>query len=154
MSGGWALEIAGEHRFSAPREEVWGALLDPRAVQAALPGCDRVESLDGGTYRVSMVVGIVALRGTYTGTVRVTDPRRPDSYRLAIAGAGSTGSLQADAVLTLTSDGAATRVAYSGDLKAQGAIARLGPRVLGGTAKLMIGQFMKAMEGQLARRAP
>ena len=34
------MEISGEHRFDAPRAAVWEALLDPAALQAALPGCE------------------------------------------------------------------------------------------------------------------
>ena len=45
-----------------------------------------------------------------------------------------------------------TLVMYHGDVRAQGAIARLGSRLLGGAAKLMIGQFMKGMEKQVEQR--
>jgi carbon monoxide dehydrogenase subunit G len=38
-------------------------------------------------------------------------------------------------------------------VKAQGAIARLGSRLLAGSAKLMVGQFMKAMEKQVEARS-
>jgi carbon monoxide dehydrogenase subunit G len=37
-------------------------------------------------------------------------------------------------------------------VKAQGALARLGSRLLGGAAKLMAGQFFKAMEQQVKER--
>ena len=31
------MEISGEHRFSAGRQAVWQALLDPKALQASMP---------------------------------------------------------------------------------------------------------------------
>ena len=117
-----------------------------------MPGCERLDPAGRDIYRVELAVGITTMRGTYSGTVQVADRKQPDSYRLLLSGNGLAGSLQGDSLMTLTDDAGGTRVSYSGDLKAQGAIARLGPRVLGGTAKLMIGQFMKAMERQVALR--
>ncbi len=146
------MEITGEYHFDAQREVVWEVLLDPKALQACMPGCERLDPAGHDTYRVTMAVGIVTMRGTYSGNVQVTDRKPPDSYRLLVSGTGMPGRLQGDSVMTLTEDAGGTRVTYSGDLRAQGAIARLGPRVLGGTAKLMIGQFMKAMERQVALR--
>ena len=51
--------------------------------------------------------------------------------------------------MTLSDEPGGTLVRYTGEVKAQGAIARLGSRLLGGAAKLMIGQFMKGMEKQI-----
>ena len=67
-------------------------------------------------------------------------------------GNGKPGSVQGDAALILSDDGPGTLVRYTGEVKAQGAIARLGSRLLTGAAKLMIGQFMKAMERQVEAR--
>ncbi len=146
------MEISGDYHFDAPRGVVWEALLDPAVLQACIPGCERLEPTGDDTYRVTMAVGIMTMRGTYSGSVQVTERKPEDSYRLHASGAGARGSLQGDSLITLTGDPGGTRVTYSGDLKAQGGIARLGPRVLGGTAKLMIGQFMKAMERQVDLR--
>ena len=68
---------------------------------------------------------------------------------LAIVVAVEKASPFGDAVLTLTDKGAGTLVTYVGEVKAQGAIARLGSRLLSGAAKLMVGQFMKLMEKQV-----
>lgn len=146
------MEISGEHRFQAPRSAVWGALLDPQALQASMPGCERFEPTGPETYDITIKVGIAAIKGTYSGTVKVTDRNPQDSYRLAVTGSGKPGSVQGDATMTLTDDGPGTLVRYKGDVKAQGAIARLGSRLLGGAAKLMIGQFFKAMEKQVEQR--
>jgi len=146
------MEISGEHRFAAPRTAVYQALLDPKALQAAMPGCERFEEVGPSSYDLTIKVGIAAIKGTYSGNVKVADPVENESYRLIVNGSGKPGSVQGDATLTLTDDGAGTLVRYAGDVKAQGAIARLGSRLLGGAAKLMIGQFMKAMEKQVQAR--
>ena len=148
------MEISGEHRFDAPRAAVWEALLDPAALQAALPGCEAFEAKGGDSYDITMKVGIAAIKGTYAGNVRVADQQPQDSYRLLVSGGGKPGKVEGDAVMTLADDGAGTLVRYSADVKAQGAIARLGSRLIGGAAKLLAGQFFKAMEKQVEQRAP
>lgn len=148
------MEISGEHRFAAPRSVVYEALLDPKALQASMPGCEKFEEVGPASYDLTIKVGISAIRGTYSGNVRVAEPVEGESYRLLVTGSGKPGSVQGDAAMVLTDDGNATLVKYTGDVKAQGAIARMGSRLLGGAAKLMIGQFFKGMEKQIEQRTP
>jgi carbon monoxide dehydrogenase subunit G len=148
-----AVEVSGEHRFKAPRSVVWEALLDPAALQAAIPGCERFEEVGPDSYDLTIKVGIAAIKGTYSGNVKVADRTPEESYRLIVTGSGKPGSVQGDAVMSLIDDGAGgTIVRYRADVKAQGAIARLGSRLLAGSAKLMIGQFFKGMEKQVEQR--
>jgi carbon monoxide dehydrogenase subunit G len=149
------MEVTGEHRFAAPRDVVWDAMLDPESLRASMPGCEEMTPDGEDVYHVVVRVGISAIKGTYRGKVSVIEQQPPDSYRLVVAGRGSPGAVQGDATMTLTDqhDGG-TLVTYHGDVRAQGAIARLGSRLLGGAAKLMIGQFMKAMEKQVEARTP
>ena len=148
------MEVTGEHRFAAPRDVVWDAMLDPASLRASMPGCEEMTPDGEDVYHVIVRVGISAIKGTYRGKVTVIDQEPPRSYRLVVAGRGSPGAVQGDATMTLSDDGAGTLVTYRGDVRAQGAIARLGSRLLGGAAKLMIGQFMKAMEKQVDARTP
>ncbi len=146
------MEVKGEHRFAAPRPVVWELLLDPAALKAALPGCERFVEVGPRSYDLTLKVGLTAIKGTFTGNVQIQDPRPQDSYRLVVKGSGLPGSVQGDALMALSDDGAHTLVSYTGDVRAQGAIARLGSRLLGGAAKLMIGQFFKGMERQVSQR--
>lgn len=114
-----------------------------------MPGCERFEEVGPDSYDLTIKVGISAIKGTYSGNVKVQDVNPESSYRLAVAGSGKPGSVQGGANMVLSADGTGTLVRYTGEVKAQGAIARLGSRLLGGAAKLMIGQFFKAMEKQL-----
>jgi len=146
------VEISGEHRFNAPRAVVYQAMLDPNALQASMPGCERFDEVGPQSYDLTIRVGIAAIKGTYTGNVQVKDPVEDRSYRLVVGGSGKPGSVQGDAAMVLSDDGSGTLVKYTGEVKAQGAIARMGSRLLGGAAKLMIGQFFKGMEKQVEQR--
>lgn len=146
------MDISGEHRFDAARHVVWASLLDPVALRTSMPGCERFEQVGPESYDLTIKVGIAAITGTYSGNVSVADKVPETSYRLIVSGRGKPGSIQGSASMVLTDDGRGTLVKYSGDVKAQGAIARLGSRLLGGAANLLIGQFFKAMEKQMAER--
>jgi carbon monoxide dehydrogenase subunit G len=143
------MEISGDHHFKAPRELVYQMMLEPDVLRAALPGCESFTEIAPGSYDLVIKVGMAAIKGTYSGNVRVQDRVEYQSYRLVVSGSGKPGSVQGDAVMALSDEPGGTLVKYTGDVKAQGAIARMGSRILGGAARLMIGQFMKAMEKQI-----
>ena len=143
------MEISGNRVFDAPQSAVWEKLLDPAAIRRAIPGCEAMDATGPDTYDLTIKVGIAAIKGTYSGTVEVRDQKPEESYRLVVSGSGKPGSVQGDALLSLSEQDGKTTVTYQGDVKAQGVIARMGSRLLGGAAKLLIGQFMDGMEKQL-----
>ncbi len=132
---------------------VWALLLDPEALRAAIPGCERFEDVGPESYDITIKVGIAGTNGTYSGNVSVADKVPGVSFRLVVSGQGKPGSVQGSASMVLSDEGRGTLVKYSGDVKAQGAIARLGSRLLGSAARLLIGQFFKAMEKQQLQHA-
>ena len=146
------MEVSGEQHFNAPRDVVWEMLLDPRALRAAMPGCEKFQEVGPQTYDLTIRIGLSAIKGTYSGRVKVADAVAPTSYRLIVSGSGLPGGVQGDATMTLTDDGAGTLVRCVGHVKAHGVIARLGSPLLSGTARLMIAQFFKAMERQVGDR--
>ena len=147
------MKIEGEHEFEGPRTLVWDLLLDPAVLATALPGVERFEEVAPDTYEVTMRIGIASVRGTYTGRVEVAERVPFDSYRLRIDGVGKPGGAKADARVELAEQGGGTTVRYRADVRARGAIARLGGRLLGGVARLLIGQFFRAIERQVNDRA-
>ncbi len=146
------MEVTGEQHFKAPRSLVYELMLDPKAIQQAIPGCEVFTDKGDESYDMTVKVGMAAIKGTYSGNVKVRDAKADESYRLVVGGSGKPGSVQGDATMTLIDHMGGTLVKYHGEIKAQGAIARLGSRLLGGAAKLMIGQFMKGMEKQVQDR--
>ena len=146
------MEVTGEHKFDGPRSLVYQLMLEPAAIRASIPGCEAFTDKGEESYDLTIKVGMAAIKGTYSGNVKVRDQNLDESYRLLVSGSGKPGSVQGDAKMTLIDFEGGTLVKYHGEVKAQGAIARLGSRLLGGAAKLMIGQFMKGMEKQVENR--
>jgi uncharacterized protein len=148
------VEIRGEHRFHAARQITWDALLDPVSLKAALPECESFNETGPGQYAVKLRAGVAAIKGTYTGSVIVSDEQPANSYQLSVTASGKPGRVKGSAEISLRDDGDETVVDYVADITVQGVLARLGSRLLGGAAKLMASQFFRSMEKQVANRAP
>ncbi len=148
------MDVSGEHRFKAPIDVVWQTLFDPSALRASIPGCEELREAEPGLHAIKARIGVSAVKGQYSGEVRVVEAVRPSLYRLQMSGSGTPGGLQGDARFELREVAGGTVLAYGGELRAQGGLARVGGRVLSGAAKLLIGQFFKEMERQVRDRTP
>ncbi len=126
--------------------------MDPAALKACIPGCEKLDEVAPGSYRMTVRIGIALMKGTYSGTVTIADAIRPEAYRLVTAGDGAPGSAQGTVKITLGEAGSGTLVKYLAEMKAQGGLARLGGPLLAGTAKMMASQFFKSMERMVEQR--
>ena len=143
------MKIEGSHDVPAPRQKVWDAFLDPRQLQKAIPGCEKLEAVGADEFKATLKIGVAAVKGTFEGKVRLSDRKPPESYRLAAEGSGGPGFLKADTLITLSEIAGGTRVAYSADVQVGGLIAGVGQRMLGGVSKMMADQFFGKMSDLL-----
>ncbi|MBY0337473.1 MAG: carbon monoxide dehydrogenase subunit G [Acetobacteraceae bacterium] len=145
------MEMTGERRIPAPREQVWQALNDPEVLKAAIPGCEQIEkqSETDMTARVSIKIGPMAAK--FTGKVRLENLNPPESYTIAGEGnGGAMGFAKGGADVRLEAVGPSETVLRY-DVKAQvgGKMAQLGARLIDSTAKQMADQFFGRFAAQL-----
>lgn len=144
------MELSGEHTFHAPREVVWRTMLDPNVLRETLPGCQRLELVGDDEYEATMKAGIAAIRGTFTGRVRIADKVEPASYTMHIEGKGPQGQVKGEARIQLTAQGDGTVVSYQGTGNVTGMLARVGARLIQPAAQMVAGQFFKDLEKKTA----
>jgi carbon monoxide dehydrogenase subunit G len=147
------MQIRGRHDLPFPRALVWGALLDRAALEAAMPGCERLTETAPHRYEAAMNVGVAAITGHYAGSVAITDIEPQAGYRLEVEGGGRPGRMRGSGTLRLDAAQGGTAVHYEGQVDAFGPVAAVGQRLLGAAARLLIGQFFKGLERELARRS-
>jgi uncharacterized protein len=139
------MKIEGSYDVPVPRKKVWDAFLNPAQLKKASPGCEKLEALGPDEFKVTMKVGVAAVKGTFEGKVKLSDKQPPQSYRLAAEGSGGPGFVKADTLITLTEIDGGTRVSYSAEIQVGGLIAGVGQRMLGGVSKMMAEQFFSKM---------
>jgi len=144
------MDISGSYTFNAPPDRVWAVLMDPVVLASCIPGCDRFEPDGVDRYTVTLTVGLAAITGTYNGTVTLTDMIPQTSYGLVVEGQGRPGFVKGTSAIVLRSEGAATAVDVSATVQTGGTIARLGQRLIGGVAKMMLDRFFECLQSKLA----
>ena len=147
------MKLSGTQTFPAPRHTVWQLLTDPDCLATCLPGCEKLETTAAHEYRGEIQIGLAAIKGTYAGTVRLEDIEAPNHYKLVLDGKGRQGFIKGAGTIDLTEQADHTVLHYSGDVHLGGPLASVGQRMLGGAAKMMLGQFFSALEAEL-RAAP
>ena len=143
------MEIAGSYTFNAPPERVWALLMDPTVLSSCIPGCDKFEPDGADRYKVTLTVGLAAITGTYDGTVELTNMVPQKSYGLVVEGQGRPGFVKGTTAVVLRADGATTVVEVKAMVQTGGAIARLGQRLIGGVAKMMMDRFFACLQSKL-----
>jgi uncharacterized protein len=144
------MDISGSFTFNAPPDRVWALLMDPAVLASCIPGCDRFEPDGVDRYNVTLTVGLAAITGTYNGTVVLTDMVPQTSYGLVVEGQGRPGFVKGTSAIVLRAEGAATVVDVTAMVQTGGTIARLGQRLIGGVAKMMLDRFFECLKSKLA----
>jgi carbon monoxide dehydrogenase subunit G len=148
------VRVEGTYRFPGPREKVYELLLDQAALQRCIPGCQALEQKGEGHYEATLKVGVAAVRGTFTGQVRLSDQDPPNSYRMAIEGRGGPGFVKGTALIRIEADGEESIVRVEGDGQLGGPMAGVAQRLLGGVARMMMDQFFGCMVAALPAQDP
>lgn len=148
------MQLEGSHTFPAQRQRVWDALMDPAVLQSCLPGCEELTPIENGRYRVVLRAGVGAVKGTFQGEVQVKDPEPPERYTLAVDARSAVGFVRGEGRITLADDGEQTVLTYAGDVHVGGTIAAVGQRLVGATARLLVGQFFECVARRVAAAPP
>ena len=143
------IKVQGNYVFTKPIKEVWESLQSAEVLSDCIPGCENLSQNDESSYDVEIRIKIAAVTGKYTGNVTITDAAYPDTYTMTVRGKGSGGTIMARGVLTFGQDEIGTVVTVEGEAQASGMIARVGQRILGGAAKLLMNQFFQCLKEKL-----
>jgi carbon monoxide dehydrogenase subunit G len=144
------MDITGSFTFNAPPDRVWALLMDPAVLASCIPGCERFEPDGADRYNVTLTVGLAAITGTYNGTVVLTDMMPNTSYGLVVEGQGRPGFVKGTSAIALRAEGATTVVDVSASVQTGGPIARVGQRLIGAVAKMMLDRFFECLKSKLA----
>src|SRR5215468_6415076 len=146
------MKLEGDYLFEASVPEVWSALFDPVILAAVMPGCEKLELVDGH-YIGDLKVKVGPIQGKFTGKVDLQDKVEPESYTMIVDGRGAPGFVKATAHVKLAAEGDATRVHYDTDAQVGGKIASVGQRLLEASARAIVAQSLEGLHANIKLRA-
>ena len=137
------MEMTGERRIPASRQQVWEALNDPQSLQAAIPGCEFVERVGDDQFQAKVALKLGPMSAKFGGKVKLENLNPPASYTITGEGnGGAMGFAKGGADVALEELGPAeTLLKYAVKAQVGGKMAQLGGRLIDSTAKQMADQF-------------
>ena len=149
------MDMTGQYRIPAPREQVWAALNDPAMLKASLPGCESLEKVSDHEFAATVIAKVGPVKAKFNGNVTLSNLNPPESYTISGEGkGGAAGFAKGGADVRLTEDGDITVLTYTAKADVGGKLAQLGSRLIDGTAKKMADEFFDNFTQQVTGPVP
>ena len=149
------MDMKGEYRIEAPRQQVWDALNDPEILKRAIPGCEEIVKTSDTEMTAKVTAKVGPVKAKFQGAVTLSDIVPPESYTISGEGkGGAAGFAKGGAKVALAEDGAATILTYEVNANVGGKLAQIGSRLIDGTAKKMADDFFGNFATMVGGPAP
>jgi uncharacterized protein len=136
------MEMSGEYKIPAPREEVWAALNDPEILRKAIPGAESVEKTAEDEFAAVAKAKVGPVSARFKGKVKLTDIDPPNGYTISGEGSGgAAGFAKGSAKVRLTEAEGGTLLSYTVSAQVGGKLAQIGQRFIDSTAARMSEDF-------------
>lgn len=146
------MELSNEFRVGVSVPDAWKVLTDVERIAPMLPGA-QLQEVEGDEYRGVVKVKVGPITAQYKGAATfVEKDEAAGKVVLKASGRDTRGQGNASAMITATMvpDGDGTRVTVATDLTVTGKVAQFGRGVLADVSAKLIGQFVDALEADLA----
>ncbi len=147
------MEITGNQKIRAPRQQVFQALLNPEVLKNSIPGCENAEVVNspaGQELKIVISPSIPGLKGPYTIFLRTGEVVAPSLVTLITEPRSSMGSVKATCIINLSDDAVGTLLNYNAHAAMEGKIASIPDMLLKGSVKSALDQFFKKFEKQVS----
>jgi carbon monoxide dehydrogenase subunit G len=146
------MKLEGTYTFAAPRDVVWGALMDPEILARVMPGCDKLEQVGDNDYQGMIKIRVGPVQGKFQGKVSLLDINEPNNYRMIVDGKGATGFMKGEGQVQLEAQGDSTVMHYAGEAQVGGRLASVGQRLIDSSAKALTKQSLDGLNKQIQAR--
>jgi carbon monoxide dehydrogenase subunit G len=150
------MELTHEFRVGVSVPDAWKVLTDVERIAPMLPGA-QLQEVEGDEYRGIVKVKVGPITAQYKGKATfVEQDESAGKVVLNASGRDTRGQGNASALITATMvpDGDGTKVSVVTDLTVTGKVAQFGRGVLAEVSSKLLGQFVDALEADLAGSGP
>ncbi len=140
------MDFGGRYLFGAKRAELWAALNDAALLKAVIPGCEAIVWTGPATLELVIRVNLGLVHPTFAGELTLSDVHPAERYTLSGRGKGGVlGFAGGTADISLADAPDGTILSFDAAGRADGAIMRLGSRLIGNSAQKVIDGFFEAI---------
>ncbi len=143
-----AVHGRGTARVNAAPDAIWRMLVDPKTLEAIIPGAHTVQKISDTHFRADLTLGVGPIKGRYKADITLSDLDEPRGVTLAGVVVGALGDARGSGRISLTPLENATTLTYDYNAEIGGKVASIGGRLLDGAAKVVIRQFFDALTRQ------
>jgi len=144
------MHLTGKHTFKASVDTLWNMLMDPDVLVRVTPGISKLERTDPDKYKAIAEVKMGPVSGSFAGKMEVADKTEPEAFTLKVKQESRIGNVSADVKIMLRQLAEhETEMAFEGNAKLSGLLARTGNRVLSGVANTLTRQFFQSLEEEV-----
>jgi len=153
------MQMTGQQRIPASRQQVWNGLYDPDVLRRCIPGCQSVEKEGDDRMKAAAEIKIGPIGARFAAVVSISDVDPLNAYTMNIdAQGGTVGFVKSVAKVKLSdAEGGGTLLSYDMDAQISGRLAQVGGAIMDATAKQMaarfFGQFGAIVSGDAAAAA-
>lgn len=141
------MQMTGQERIAAARQDVWKALDEPEILKRCIPGCRSLTKEADGRIRTIAEIKIGPIGARFNALVTRSEVEPERGYTMTIEGQGGTvGFIKSGAKLRLADEpNGGTLLSYEVDAEVGGRLAQLGGPILDATAKQLAAQFFRQL---------
>ena len=120
------MKLSGSYKLNTKKEIVWDALNDENILKKCIPGCDFFKKEDENSFKASATNQIGPMNATFSGSVKLSNIKKNESYTLSGEGQSSVGFANGRADVKLTEDnGITTCLLYTSPSPRDGLLSRM-----------------------------
>lgn len=138
------MQMTAERYLAAPREAVWAALNDLKALRSSIPGCEALEWQGCETLKAEVRAKVGPVDARFRGKVTLRDRDPPNGYRIEGEGqGGAAGFASGFADVRLLPEGSGTLLRYRVEATIGGKLAQIGSRLIDAAAHKFADDFFE-----------
>ncbi|MCF8481778.1 MAG: carbon monoxide dehydrogenase subunit G [Rhodospirillum sp.] len=136
------MDFTGEYLVPAPIDRVWEGINDPEILKQCIDGCEELVKSSDTEFAGKVKVKVGPVSAKFAGTVTMEEMTPPTSCTMAVKGQGGmAGFAKGSAKVTLTEEGAGTKLVYEAKAEVGGKLASVGARLVRGVADKTAADF-------------
>jgi len=144
------MHFEGTFDVKAPKEKVWGIVLDPNQISQCMPDLQKLDVKSPDDFTAVVRAGVSFIKGDFNLHFTVVEKTQPTHAKLTAHGTGIGSTVDMDTVMDIAdADGGGSSMKWSADARIGGRIASVGQRLLNGQAEKIIKNLFECLKGKL-----